>query len=122
MHQEVKILDLITYKVCREHDKKIFNVKDAEAGVNLPPLHPYCRSTTRAYFYNMKTLQRKVSEPETEKDYLVPGDINYQEWYEKFVVDKYGKDKAEVFEKMIKNKASDNKQFKKYKEVLCKDF
>ena len=47
--------------------------------------------------------------------------MKYQDWYDKFVVDKYGKDKTEVFEKMIKNKASDRKQFKKFKEVLGKE-
>lgn len=114
----IATLDLRTSKVCREHDKKIFKVKDAESGVNLPPLHPYCRSTTRAYFDNMEMLKRRARDPETGKTYLVPGDMNYQEWYDKFVVDKYGKDKAEVFEKMIKNKASDRKQHKRYVKEL----
>jgi SPP1 gp7 family putative phage head morphogenesis protein len=117
----IATLDLRTSKVCREHDKKIYNVKDAEVGVNLPPLHPYCRSTTRAYFDNMESLKRRARDPEIGKNYIVPGDMNYQEWYDKFVVDKYGKDKAEVFEKMIKNKASDRKQFNKFKEYLGKD-
>lgn len=117
----IATLDLRTSKACRENDKKIFNVKDAETGVNLPPLHPYCRSTTRAYFDNMETLQRRARDPETGKSYLVPGNMNYQEWYDKFVVNKYGKDKAEVFDKMIKNKASDKKQLEKYKEVLGKE-
>lgn len=117
----IATLDLRTSNVCREHDKKIFNVKDAEAGVNIPPLHPYCRSTTRAYFDNMESLQRRARDPGTGKTYLVPGDMNYKEWYDKFVVNKYGKDKAEVFEKMIKNKSSDRKQLEKYKEVLGKE-
>ncbi len=47
--------------------------------------------------------------------------MKYQDWYDKFVVDKYGKNKTEVFEEMIKNKASDRKQFKKFKEVLGKE-
>lgn len=117
----IATLDLRTSEQCRGKDKKIFNVKDAEAGVNLPPLHPYCRSTTRAYFKNMGVLQRRARDPETGKSYLVPGDMNYKEWYDKFAVDKYGKDKTEIFEKMIKNKASDRKQFNDFKEVLGKD-
>lgn len=44
--------------------------------------------------------------------------MSYKEWYDKYVVDKYGKDKAEVFEKMIKNKASDRKQHKRYVKEL----
>jgi len=39
------------------------------------------------------------------------------EWYKQHVVDKYGKDKTDELEKMIKNKASDRKRYSKYKEV-----
>jgi len=102
-------------------DGKLIKVDKLRTGSNLPPLHPYCRSTTRAYFRNMERLQRRARDPETGKTYTVPGDMKYQEWYDKFVVDKYGKDKTEVFEKMIKNKASDRKQYSKYKEILGKD-
>ncbi|MGG7059848.1 minor capsid protein [Clostridium tertium] len=117
----IATLDLRTSKVCREHDKKVYNVKDAEVGVNLPPLHPYCRSTTRAYFKDTESLKRRAKDPETGKNYLVHGDMNYQEWYDKFVVDKYGKDKAEAFETMIKNKASDRKQLEKFRGILGKE-
>lgn len=37
------------------------------------------------------------------------------EWYKQHVVCKYGKDKTDELEKMIKNKASDRKQYSKYK-------
>lgn len=117
----IATLDLRTSKVCREKDKKIFKVKDAQAGVNLPPLHPHCRSTTRAYFKDTESLKRRAKDPETGKNYLVPGNINYQEWYDKFVINKYGKDKAEAFENMIKNKASDRKQLEKFKGILGKE-
>ena len=81
----IATLDLRTSKQCREHDKKIYNVKDAEAGVNLPPLHPYCRSTTRAYFNNMEAFKRRARDPETGKTYLVPGDMTYEQWYDEFL-------------------------------------
>lgn len=119
----IATLDLRTSSTCREHDREVYEVEKAEAGVNLPPLHPHCRSTTRAYLgeKTLKDIKRRARDPETGKTYLVPGDMKYQDWYDKFVVDKYGKDKTEVFEKMIKNKASDRKQFKKFKEVLGKE-
>jgi len=117
----IATLDLRTSSICRSMDGKIIKVDKLRTGSNLPPLHPYCRSTTRAYFKNMERLQRRARDPETGKTYTVPGDMKYQEWYDKFVVDKYGKDKTEVFEKMIKNKASDRKQYSKYKEILDKD-
>ena len=119
----VATLDLRTSSVCREHDREVYEVEKAEVGVNLPPLHPHCRSTTRAYLgeSTLKDIKRRARDTETGKTYLVPAYMKYQDWYDKFVVDKYGKDKTEVFEKMIKNKASDRKQFKKFKEVLGKE-
>lgn len=119
----VATLDLRTSSQCREHDKKVYRIDKAEAGVNLPALHPHCRSTTRAYLgkNTLKDINRRARDPETGKTYLVPGDMSYQNWYDKFVVDKYGKDNAEVVEKMIKNKSSDRKQLEKYKDVLGKE-
>lgn len=119
----VATLDLRTSKQCREKDKKIYNVKDAQTGVNLPPLHPYCRSTTIAYKdgETLNNLKRRARDLETGKTYILPSNMSYQEWYDKFVVDKYGKDKTEVFEKMIKNKSSDRKQFEGFKKVLGKE-
>lgn len=119
----VATLDLRTSDICREHDGKIIEVKKGVSGDNLPPLHPYCRSTTIAYmgeeWYN--NLKRRARDPETGKTYTVPGNMNYNEWYKKNVVNKYGEQKAESFEKMIKNKASDKKQLERYKEVLGKE-
>lgn len=114
-------LDSRTSKQCRAVDGKIVEVSKAVSGENLPPLHPYCRSTTIAYFEETENFKRRARDPETDKNYILPGDMNYKEWYDKFVVDKYGKDKADAFEKMIKNKASDRKQFKAFKEYLGKD-
>lgn len=39
-------LDLRTSDVCRSLDMKRFPVSEAQAGTNLPPTHPHCRSTT----------------------------------------------------------------------------
>lgn len=117
----ISTLDLRTSKQCREKDNKVFQVKEAEPGINLPPLHPYCRSTTIAYFENRGAMERRARDPETGEAYLIPSDMNYDDWYNKFVVDKYGKDKADTFEKIIKNKPSDRKQLEKFKEVLGKE-
>lgn len=40
-------LDSRTSDICRELDKKRFKVSEAEIGVNFPPMHPNCRSTTQ---------------------------------------------------------------------------
>lgn len=115
----VATLDLRTSDECRKMDGKIIEVDKGVPGENLPPLHPWCRSTTRAYFEGM-TRRRRARDPETCKNYIIE-DMNYDEWYQKCVVDKYGEQKAETFQNMIKNKASDKKQYAKYKEILGKD-
>lgn len=119
----VATLDLRTSALCREHDKEIYEVSKGVPGENLPPLHPWCRSTTIAYMGDewYKNFRRRARDPETGKTYTVPGDMKYKEWYDKFVIDKYGEQKAETFQKMIRNKASDRKQYNKYKEVLGKE-
>ncbi|BDC01580.1 hypothetical protein CP118TE_12890 [Clostridium perfringens E] len=112
-------LDLRTSKICREMDGKILIVGKANPGVDLPPLHPFCRSTTIAYLgkETLERFQRRARDPVTGKNYIIKN-MNYNEWYEKFVVNKYGQGKTEVLEKMIKNKASDKKQYAKYKDSL----
>lgn len=39
-------IDNRTSAICRELNGKIFKLKDAAVGVNYPPMHPNCRSTT----------------------------------------------------------------------------
>lgn len=46
------ILDERTSEICEELDGKIFNTADEVQGVNAPPMHPNCRSTTLPVFDN----------------------------------------------------------------------
>ncbi|MCI9069240.1 deaminase domain-containing protein [Clostridium sp.] len=69
----------------------------------------------------LNDIKIRTRNPETGKSYLVPGDMSYKEWYDKYVVDKYGKDKAKQLEKQIKNQSSDKKQFEEYKNILGKN-
>lgn len=45
-------LDTRTSSICRELDKKVFRITDAEVGINYPPMHPNCRSTTQLILDN----------------------------------------------------------------------
>lgn len=119
----VATLDNRTSKECQVLDRKVFEVKKGCPGENVPPLHPHCRSTTRAYLGEdtLKGIQRRARDPKTGKTYLVPADMDYKDWYQKHVVNKYGKDEAEVMKKMVINKASDKRQYTTYKLVLKKD-
>lgn len=119
----VATLDLRTSEICQELDRKVFEVSKAEPGKNLPPMHPNCRSTTRSYISEeeLKKIKRRARDPKTGKAYLVPGDMNYKDWYEKYVVDKHGQNQAEAMKKKIINKSSDRRQYEKYKDILGKE-
>lgn len=45
-YQYTAILDRRTSEICRELDGQVFPVASATPGVNYPPMHPWCRSTT----------------------------------------------------------------------------
>lgn len=113
----VAILDLRTSLICRELDKQVFEVKDAQAGFNYPPMHPWCRSTTIAWMPPalLKKLKQAAIDPETGKTVQVPGDMSYNEWYDKYVK---GNPVAEAKEKATKNLSADRKQHASYREIL----
>lgn len=113
----VATLDLRTSEVCRELDGKIFYLKDAKVGVNYNPMHPWCRSTTIAYFdeETLSKMQRRALDPVTGDFVKVPASMNYKEWYQKYVEND---PIAQAQEKALKNKSADKKQFQKYKNVL----
>jgi SPP1 gp7 family putative phage head morphogenesis protein len=83
----VATLDNRTSEICREHDLKVYDVSKAVPGENMPPLHPYCRSTTIAYLGEdtLKDIERRARDPETGKTYKVPAGMNYKEWQKEYV-------------------------------------
>lgn len=118
----VATLDMRTSAVCAAMDGKEFEVSKAAPGVNVPPLHPWCRSTTVAVIYGAVTdkMTRRARDPVTGKTYLVPDDMTYEQWQQS-VDDKYGAGTWEKERKMLLNRASDMEQFKRYKTVLGKE-
>ncbi len=119
-YRYVAVLDLRTSKICRELDGKVFQVKERKAGVNYPPMHPYCRSTTISVIDKeiLKDMKRSAYNPETGRTEKVPAAMTYEQWYEKNVK---GNPKAEAQEKAAKNVSSDLKQYDQYRELLGKD-
>lgn len=83
----IATLDLRTSAVCRKLDKTIHLVKDAEVGVNFPPMHPNCRSVDSAYIdgRDYSKLKRRARNPITGETELVPANMTYREWYKKYV-------------------------------------
>lgn len=83
----VATLDSRTSKPCRKMDRKMVKISEAVIGENLPPLHPWCRSTTRIGMDDgvLATMQRRARNPETGKTYFVPTNMSYSEWKDKFI-------------------------------------
>ena len=83
-------LDSRTSDICREMDKKVFEMKDYQVGVTAPPFHPRCRSCTCPFFDDEFTVMEKRSarNEETGKVYYVPANMSYAEWKEAFVDNK----------------------------------
>ena len=83
----VAVLDKRTSHICQEHDNMVYDTDKAVPGVNYPPLHPWCRSTTIAHDDDIdySKLERRARNPETGKVEYVPADMTYKEWYSKYV-------------------------------------
>lgn len=75
----VSTLDKRTSEICRDMDGRVFRLSEAKAGVNYPPLHVYCRSTTIPHFEDAEPGERAARDDEG-KTYYVPGDMTYREW------------------------------------------
>ncbi len=75
----IATLDKRTSVKCQEMDNKEFEVHKRKMGINYPPLHPNCRSTTVAVFEDedIENLQRKARDKENNP-ILVPQDMNYR--------------------------------------------
>lgn len=109
----VATLDLKTSAICASLDGKRFKVKDQQPGVNAPPMHPWCRSTTICDISDeeLSHMKRRSKNPVTGKTELVPENMTYEEWHKKYID---GNKDAELKEKIIRNKAKDKRQFDKY--------
>lgn len=82
-------LDMRTSSICRSLDKEVFFVSKAEVGVNFPPMHPNCRSTTIAYPEDgIFPKERTARDQETNKNIHVPFEMSYAQWYRKYVLEK----------------------------------
>lgn len=84
-YEYLATLDSRTSQMCRTMDNRVFLLSEKEVGVNFPPLHPSCRSTTLPYFDDEIDPGERIAKGKGGKTYMVPGDMSYQQWYEKYV-------------------------------------
>ena len=72
-------IDGRTSDICRELNGQKFKMKDAKAGVNYPPMHPHCRSTTVPVidyenFGKEKDTTKKIEKPKKKDKENVKND------------------------------------------------
>ena len=85
-YEYVATLDMKTSKVCQELDGKQFNVEDAKAGVNYPPMHPHCRSTTIPvveWADEDEEDGKRMMRDENGRNKII-SKMSYEEWLEKY--------------------------------------
>ncbi|MGZ9496117.1 minor capsid protein [Staphylococcus epidermidis] len=74
-YKYVAKIDKKTSKICHSLNGKVFKVKDMIPGVNAPPMHPWCRSTTvphvgnwRNRFFTESKGKYQTENKESEKE------------------------------------------------------
>nr|DAI01583.1 MAG TPA: minor capsid protein [Caudoviricetes sp.] len=85
-YEIVATLDSHTSEICQDMDGKVFKMSERQIGINAPPFHPNCRTTTIPYFDDWKELgidSERVARGEDGKTYYVPADMSYKEWEKK---------------------------------------
>lgn len=82
-YQFVATLDLRTSEICRSMDNTIHKVSQAQTGINFPPMHPNCRSTTVAYHEDLVQLERIAKDSEG-KNIRVSRTMTQEEWIKKY--------------------------------------
>ena len=72
-----------TSEICHRINNKIYPIAKAEVGVNYPPMHPNCRSTTvpvvNGYAPTSKTLQENADRKKKLQDEYTKGVIEYKQ-------------------------------------------
>lgn len=115
-------LDRKTSELCQKLDGKVFAVKEAVAGINLPPMHPNCRSLTVGKFDEEieSKMARMAEDPITGEVVQVPGDMSYEEW-KRQNEEHYGKARMDAAYKAARNEKKDREQWGRYKALLGRD-
>ena len=78
-------LDLRTSDICRSLDGTTHKVSQAKVGVNFPPMHPNCRSTTVAHFDDDDDFAERVARDEEGKTIKVPRKMTQEEYINTYV-------------------------------------
>lgn len=83
-YEFVATLDSRTSEICREMDGRVFKVTQYDTGLNAPPMHVNCRSTTVAYFPEEEELAERIAKDDERGYYYIPADMKYKDWVKTF--------------------------------------
>lgn len=76
----IATLDGRTSDICQHKDHKVFKISEVKQGVNFPPFHPLCRTTTAAYFGEEFEPETRIArDSKTGKSYEIPN-MSYEQW------------------------------------------
>lgn len=78
-------LDQKTSDICKKQDGKVYAVSEAVVGVNYPPFHIFCRTTTVPEYEDVQAEGFRMARGEDGKPMKVPADMTYLEWEKKYL-------------------------------------
>ena len=90
-YQILATLDNRTSEICQEMDSKIYKVSEKEVGVNYPPFHPNCRTTTIPYFEPDEFDNEGELIYNDKLGIAIPKNITYKEWKDNLTQPRNGK-------------------------------
>lgn len=84
-YQLIATLDNRTSHICQRMDLEKFNLDEKEVGKNFPPLHVQCRTTVAPLIDWDTVNDTRIARGLDGKTYKVPGNMNYEEWYQEYI-------------------------------------
>lgn len=84
-YQYLATLDRRTSDICRSLDGQVFELKDSIEGLNYPPTHANCRSTTVPYIDENRGT--RIARDKQCKNIEVPSSWNYEKWKSEFGIE-----------------------------------
>jgi SPP1 gp7 family putative phage head morphogenesis protein len=85
-YEYIATLDNRTSKICSFMDGQIIPLKNKETGINYPPLHPRCRSTTAPEILDKDKTATRIARDHKGQTYKVPETMTYKEWAKKYPI------------------------------------
>lgn len=84
----VATLDSRTSEICRAMDGAIIDIEDAQIGLNVPPLHPYCRSVISPYYEELEKPKERMYRDKDSGKSTKGKYQTYKDYLEKHIGDK----------------------------------